>query len=51
MLELQVTNDEISKVLNEEEYLKKVHSDDISEFVENHEEVANRFSDRFVSWQ
>jgi len=51
VLELQITNDEISKVLSEEEYLKKVHSDDISEFVENHEEVAHRFSDRFVSWQ
>lgn len=51
VLELEVSDDEISRVLSQEEYLKKVHSDDISEFVENHEEVLNRFSDRFVSWR
>jgi hypothetical protein len=51
ILDLDITDDEISQVLSEEEYLKKVHSDDISEFVENHEEVMNRFSDRFVSWR
>ncbi len=50
VLELDISNDEVSRVLSQEEYLKKVHSDDISEFVENHEEVLNRFSDRFVSW-
>jgi hypothetical protein len=51
VLELDITNDEISQVLSQKEYLKKVHSDEISEFVENHEEVMNRFSDRFVSWR
>jgi len=51
VLELEISNDEVSRVLSQEEYLKKVHSDDISEFVENHEEVLNRFSDRFVSWR
>ena len=51
VLELDITSDEISQVLGQEEYFKKVHSDDISEFVENHEEVMNRFADRFVSWQ
>jgi hypothetical protein len=50
-LELDIASDEISKVLGHEEYLKKVHSDDISEFVENHEEVTRRFADRFVSWR
>jgi len=50
VLELEISNDEVSRVLSQEEYLKKVHSDDISEFVENHEEVLDRFSDRFVSW-
>jgi len=30
--------------------LQKVHSDDISEFVTNHEEVNDRFSHRFVEW-
>ncbi len=51
VLELEISNDEVSRVLSQEEYLKKVHSDDISEFVENHEEVLDRFSDRFVSWR
>jgi hypothetical protein len=30
--------------------LKKVHSDDISTFVANHEEVVSMFGDRFVRW-
>jgi hypothetical protein len=51
LLELKVSSDEISKVLSEEEYFKKVHSDDISQFVDNHEEIMRRFEDRFVSWQ
>jgi len=50
ILELNITKDEMSKVLDQEEFLKKVHSNDISEFVENHEEVTHRFADRFVSW-
>jgi hypothetical protein len=51
VLELEIPDDELSSVLSEEEYVKKVHSDNISEFVENHEEVLNTFSDRFVSWR
>jgi len=51
ILELDITSDEISQVLGQEEYFKKVHSDDISEFVENHEEVTSRFADRFISWR
>ena len=51
ILELDITSDEISQVLGQEEYFKKVHSDDISEFVVNHEEVMDRFADRFVSWR
>lgn len=50
LLELQVSRDEISAALSQEEEMKKVHSDDISEFVENHEEVMDRFGNRFVSW-
>jgi len=49
-LKLNITKDELSKVLDQEEFLKKVHSDDISEFVENHKEVTDRFANRFVSW-
>ena len=51
ILELDVARNEITHVLGQEEYLKKVHSDDISEFVDNHEEVMSRFADRFVSWR
>jgi hypothetical protein len=51
ILELNICSDEITHVLSQDEYLKKVHSDDISEFVENHEEVLSNFSDRFVSWR
>lgn len=51
ILELDVSDDEISRVLGQEEYIKKVHSDDISDFVENHEEVTSRFADRYVSWR
>jgi hypothetical protein len=51
ILELDITGDEISRVLDQEEYFKKVHSDDISKFVKNHEEVSSRFADRFVSWR
>ena len=51
ILELDVTEEEISEVLSQEEYLKKVHSNNISEFVINHEEVITRFEDRFVSWK
>jgi hypothetical protein len=51
ILELDITSDELSCVLAEEEYFTKVHSDDISKFVKNHEEVASRFADRFVSWR
>ena len=51
ILELDITGDEITQVLDQEEYFKKVHSDDISEFVENHEEVTGRFAGRYVSWR
>lgn len=51
ILELNISSDEITHVLSQDEYLKKVHSEDISEFVENHEEVLSNFSDRFVSWR
>ncbi len=50
ILELDITGDEITQVLDQEEYFKKVHSDDISEFVENHEEVTSRFAGRYESW-
>jgi hypothetical protein len=31
-------------------FFEKVHSDKISDFVENREEVLEKFGKRFVSW-
>jgi len=49
-LEIPISEEEIRDVLAKGAYFKKVHSHDISEFVENHHEVMERFGDRFVSW-
>lgn len=45
------SDEEIAQVLSQPSQLKKVHSHDISSFVENHEEVLERFGNRFVSWK
>jgi len=50
-LEMDLTEAEIDCALQKGEYYKKVHSDDISEFVENHEEIKNKFGDRYISWR
>lgn len=50
-LELEVSKEEIDNALNRGEYFKKVHSDDISEIVVNHEEVKEKFGNRFISWK
>ena len=49
-IELKISEEEINDALKMGEYFVKVHSDDISNFVENHEEVKEKFGDRFVSW-
>lgn len=49
-LELETSIQEINNVLKKGAYFNKVHSDDISDFVENHEELKERFDNRFVSW-
>jgi len=49
-LEIDLSAEEIKSVIDEGTYFKKVHSDDISEFVENHLEVIKKFGDRFVTW-
>ena len=48
-LELEISKEEIDTALKKGEYFKKVHSEDISDFVENHEEVKGKFGNRFVS--
>lgn len=49
-LELENATEEIDTALQKGAHFEKVHSDDISTFVENHEEVLQRFGDRFISW-
>lgn len=49
-LEVNVSNDEIASRINKEVKVRKVHSSEISSFVENHEEILQKFGDRFVSW-
>lgn len=43
VLELTMSSDEINSALNKGAYFKKVHSDQIADFVENHQEVLERF--------
>jgi hypothetical protein len=49
-LGIRVSPDEIDAALQQGAYFKKVHSEDISEFVENHEELIQQFGDRYRSW-
>lgn len=51
ILEIPLTEEEIKAVINQGAYFKKVHSDKLSGFVENHEEVMEKFGNRFVSWK
>ncbi len=49
-LESEIQESKIEDSLQRGSYFKKVHSDQIASFVEKHEEVLSRFSDRFISW-
>ena len=50
LLELKVPKEERDIALNKGAHFKKVHSNDLSGFVENHQEVMDRFGKCFVSW-
>ena len=50
ILEIEITKKEIEAALNEGMFYQKVHSNKISDFVENHEEIERMFGDRFISW-
>ena len=50
ILEIDVSHDEINEALSKGTQFKKVHSDDISSFVLNHEELVARYGDRFTRW-
>jgi hypothetical protein len=49
-INLPVSREEIDTALGKGSYFKKVHSDDISSFVVNHEEIIDKFGNRFVEW-
>ena len=49
-LDLEIGKDDIDSALSCGAYFEKVHSDDISTFVANHEEILERFGDRYVKW-
>lgn len=50
LLEIEASGSEIQKALSKGSPLKKVHPDAISEFVTNHEEVAERIGSPFAAW-
>lgn len=50
-LEYDITDAEIDAAMDKGTSFKKVHSDDISTFVENHEQVMAEFGDRFFHWK
>ncbi|MFO7828545.1 MAG: hypothetical protein R6V23_07990 [Bacteroidales bacterium] len=50
-LDLPASREEITSVIQEGEYFQKVHSNDISEFVTNHEEIIRKFGDRCIPWR
>jgi hypothetical protein len=49
-LELETGDEQIAQALQAGAWFRKVHSDDISEFVINHEEITARFGGRFHDW-
>jgi hypothetical protein len=49
-LELPLSADDVRAALDQGTDLKKVHSDDISEFVINADEVLAEFGDRYIPW-
>ena len=50
-LKLNYTQEKIKAILSKGTPFQKVHSDDISKFVINHEEVMDRFGDRYLAWE
>jgi len=50
LIELAVPAAQISEVLSQEAYFKKVHSDDLSQFVINHQQVMEQVGERFYRW-
>jgi hypothetical protein len=51
LIRLDVPEADLRRVVAEGADFQKVHSEDISEFVENHQQMIELFGDRFVPWQ
>jgi hypothetical protein len=51
LIRLEVPEDDLRRVVAEGADVQKVHSQDISEFVENHQQMIELFGDRFISWR
>jgi hypothetical protein len=49
-LDLKINDQEIDKALNIGGFYQKVHSNDISEFVVNHEEVLAKLGHKYFAW-
>lgn len=49
-LGVDVSRSDIDMALQDGTKMKKVHSSNISDFVLNHEEVLEKFGDRYISW-
>jgi hypothetical protein len=50
-LEIPMSEPQLQSALERGTSLKRVHSGEISDYVENHQEVVEKFSNRFISWQ
>jgi len=46
-----ISREEIETAIDKGAYFQKVHSVDIAEFVINHQEVIDRFGDRYIEWR
>jgi hypothetical protein len=51
LIRLDVTEADLRRAVAEGADFQKVHSEDISEFVENHQQMIELFGDRFVPWE
>lgn len=50
ILEIPITEEEINAAINKGAFFQKVHSNQLSDFVENHQQVMEKFRDRFAVW-
>ncbi len=51
LIDLDTSTEDIHEAINKGTVFEKVHSNDISEFVVNHDEVLEKFENRFVKWE